>query len=67
MTLSDFADRRIAISRERCDRAGSYSAAKMLSLRGDVRLTDLLVEITADCPRRKTWGLLDQCAARYLF
>ena len=67
MTLSDFAGRRFAVECQRCARAGSYDADRMRAERGDVRLTDLLADLTANCPRPRALRLHDRCAARFAF
>ena len=66
MTVSDFAGRRIAVECPRCSRSGSYAAARLMAERGDMRLTDLLEDLTRDCPRKAALGLHDRCAARFV-
>ena len=51
MTLSDLAAPRLEVACEKCGRKGSYSVAKLYAERGDLKLTDFLAELTADCRR----------------
>lgn len=67
MTLSDLAAGRLTVACARCPRRGSYSVARILAARGDLRLTDFLHGLTADCPRTKAIGLRDRCGARFEF
>jgi hypothetical protein len=34
-------------------------ADRLLAKRGDLRLTDFLAEVAADCPKRRAGGFLD--------
>ncbi len=67
LLLSDLAADRLGVACERCGRRGSYSVARLMRERGDVRLTDFLDELTAGCPRQKAFGLHDRCGARFEF
>ena len=54
---------RVACSK--CDRAGRYRLDRLIKDRGrEVRITDWLDEITADCPKKSAHNWNDQCAAR---
>jgi hypothetical protein len=64
-TLSDLAGGRLNVVCDRCGRRGSYSVARLMRERGDLRLTDFLSEVAADCPRRGSLGLYDRCGARF--
>ena len=69
-TLWDVAVKRlgvIEIECSRCNRKGRYALARLISERGaDGRLTDLLDEISADCPHRQATAIHDRCAARFV-
>jgi hypothetical protein len=65
VTLSDLASPRLEVVCEKCDRHGSYSVARLWRERGDMRLTDFLGELTADCPRKRSIGWHDRWPARF--
>ena len=44
-----------------------YSVQRLLAKRGDLKLTDFLADVTADCPKRKSGGFRDVCKARFGF
>ena len=49
----------------KCGRFGRYPFQHLIEKRGrDVRILDWLDELTADCPRKGSAGLSDQCGAR---
>ncbi len=52
------------VSCEKCGRRGRYNVARMVERLGpDAKLTDWLAGITADCPKRRSVDMSDQCAA----
>lgn len=66
-TLSDLETERLGITCAKCGRRGSYAVAKLISRHGDIRLTDLINLLTADCPRKVALSLHDRCDARFEF
>lgn len=49
----------------KCGRAGRYRLSHLLGERGpDAKVVDWLAEITADCPKKLTHNMNDQCGAR---
>jgi hypothetical protein len=49
----------------KCGRHGRYSVARLVERLGpDAKLTDWLAGITADCQRRQSIDMSDQCAVR---
>jgi hypothetical protein len=56
----------LVVSCEECGRHGRYNVARLVERIGaDAKLTDYLTEvITADCLRRKSIDMSDQCGAR---
>lgn len=49
----------------KCGRAGAYSVARLVRERGkDAAISDWVVEISSDCPRRRANQLYDLCGAR---
>jgi hypothetical protein len=67
LTLSDLARDRLGVTCTRCGRSGIYSVRRLLAERGDIRLTDFLEALTADCPRRRAVRLHEGCWARLEF
>ena len=65
-TLSDLRSPALRIACARCGRSGRYSIARLWRERGDLKLTDFLAELTADC-RRKGPAIYDRCDARFEF
>jgi hypothetical protein len=65
MTLSDLATTTLTIACAPCVRRGVYSVAKLRAKHGDARLTDLRVFLSADCPKRASARIQDQCRAIY--
>jgi hypothetical protein len=66
LILSDLATARLEVARPKCARRGSYVVAALIKRLGpDGRLTDLLTELTWDCPRRGAQAMRDQCAAQF--
>jgi hypothetical protein len=50
--LSDFEpDFRIEVICSKCGRTGSYRVASVMARKGDVRLTDFVNDVSADCPK----------------
>jgi hypothetical protein len=70
LVLSDLPARgldRLRVLCGTCGRAGLYRLETALQRWGeDQKLTDLLTDLTADCPRGKRVAIMDQCGARYL-
>jgi hypothetical protein len=65
--LPDDATRAVLrIACARWGRSGRYSVARWRE-RGDLKLTDFLAELTADCERRKGPAIYDWCDARFEF
>ncbi len=49
----------------KCGRKGRYSIRQLTKEYGrDTKLTDGLSRITADCPKRRSLDMADQCGAR---
>ena len=48
-------------------RSGRYSVDRLWRERGDLKLTDFLAELTADCERRKGPAIYDRRDARFEF
>jgi hypothetical protein len=49
----------------KCGRFGRYPLRRLIEKRGrDVRILDWLNELTADCPRKRSASISDQCHAR---
>jgi hypothetical protein len=49
----------------RCGRAARYPLHRLIDRRGrDLRILDCLDELTADCPRKQSASISDQCHAR---
>lgn len=68
VTLSDLRERglaRLDVACTRCDRRGSYTMDTALERWGDAKLTDLLVDLTVDCPHGKGASAYDRCGAYY--
>jgi hypothetical protein len=68
VTLSDMQARgldRLRVSCRLCSRVGSYRMDAGLERWGDVKLTDLLAELRADCPRGKGPDPYQRCGAFY--
>jgi hypothetical protein len=55
----------LVVSCDKCGRKGRYSVARLIERSGaDAKLTDWLARMTADCPKRHSVDMSDQCAAR---
>jgi hypothetical protein len=67
IVLSDLKDDGLAVRCAACGRSGRYSVKRLLAQRGDLKLTDFLGQITADCPKRQAGGFRDTCKARFEF
>lgn len=66
LILSDLTTDRLEVACPKCARRGSYVVAALITRLGpDYRLTDLLGELTEDCPKRGPQAMLDQCGARF--
>jgi len=66
-TLSDLRSQVLRIACDRCGRSGRYNVDRLWRERGDLKLTDFLAELTADCERRKGPAVYDRCEARFEF
>jgi len=64
-TLSDLRQARLHVTCDRCRRRGDYSVARLKRERGDLRLVDILAELTADCPHRAALDLHQRCQAHF--
>lgn len=62
--LSGWAAIEIRIKCVRCGRRRVYITEELLAS-GDRRMTDLLTEVTKDCPRRGALSIYEQCAATF--
>jgi hypothetical protein len=50
---------------DKCGRGGVYQMQRLILQRGrDAKVIDWLAEITADCPKKLTHNMNDQCGAR---
>ena len=55
----------LRITCDNCGRSGQYRVDRLIMRYGvDAKLFDWSDEITADCPRRHSGNLYDQCGAR---
>jgi len=55
----------LAVECDKCGRFGRYHLERLIERYGiDAKLFDWSDEITADCPRRHSKNLHDQCGAR---
>ena len=55
----------LRITCHKCGRSGQYRVDRLIMRYGiDAKLFDWSDEITADCPRRHSGNLYDQCGAR---
>ena len=53
------------IESAKCGRRGRYRLSRLIARHGiDAKLFDWSDEITADCPRKHSGNLYDQCGAR---
>lgn len=67
LILSDLTTERLEVACPKCARRGSYLVAALIMRLGpEHRLTDLLGELTWDCPKRGPQAMLDQCRANFL-
>lgn len=68
-TLWDLAlkgEDRLHIRCTKSERVGRYRVALLIETFGKSRrLPDLLVELSADCPRRQSLSTFDRCGAAY--
>ena len=67
-TLSDFqiaGHASVEIACSVCERRGVYNLARLLAVRVDLRMTDYLTEVTANCPRRQGVSIYSRCEAFY--
>ena len=64
-TLSDLIAPRLNEACSKCDRRGSYDVARLSRERGDLKLTEFLDELTANCPRAAAFSLYDRCGAMF--
>jgi hypothetical protein len=55
----------LRVTCNKCERAGRYRLDRLIKECGrEVKITDWLDEITADCPKKSAHNWNDQCAAR---
>jgi len=55
----------LRVACDKCGRDGCYGLNRLIERRGrDAKLIDWLDEITADCPKKSSHNMNDQCAAR---
>jgi hypothetical protein len=59
------ANRRVIVVCPKCMRRGSYWGQRLLDKHGDVRMTDLLAIIAADCLKLQERNKSDWCGVRY--
>lgn len=64
LTLSDVAGERLTIVCPPCARRGSYRIRRLFTERGDAKLTDIMHDAAADCPRRQELGV-NRCQAHF--
>jgi hypothetical protein len=65
VTFADLIDRleMLRVTCIKCGREGRYMVRRLAAKRGaNARLTDFLAEVTADCPRRRSIDMADQCS-----
>jgi hypothetical protein len=56
--------RTLVVVCDKCGRRGSCNVARLVERLGpDAKLTDWLAGITADCPKRRSLDMSDQCGA----
>jgi hypothetical protein len=49
----------------KCNRSGRYAVRRLIEQRGrGLRILDWLDELTANCPRKRSASISDQCHAR---
>ena len=64
-TLTELPRALVEIACDKCVWKGRYSKARLMAKHGrDIRLPDLLLEISKDCPKVDELGN-DMCGARY--
>lgn len=64
--LLDRGQRSLVIACAKCRRSGAQSVQRLIETRGaDLKLTDYLVELSADCPLRQAGSFRDQCGAHF--
>jgi hypothetical protein len=66
LILSDIANKLEVLRVEcpRCARAGRYAVARLMRERGpDAGLHEFMIELTADCPQRRSVDIYIQCGA----
>src|SRR5262249_55367203 len=55
----------VYVACSKCGRSGRYRLRRLIDARGrDARVIDWMDEITADCPKKMTNSMNDQCGAR---
>jgi len=66
MKACDYPFPSVRITCAKCGRQGYYSRDRFVALVGaDTELPDALVRISADCPKRQSVTLYEQCTALY--
>jgi hypothetical protein len=61
---SDLREQTLSIVCEPCGRRGTYSVERLMELRGDAKLTDLL-QTLANCPKARSASVHDRCKAMF--
>jgi hypothetical protein len=60
LILSDVRTPTLGLVCEACGRRGRYNVARLVTERGDAKLTDLLAKL-ADCPKARSFSIHDRC------
>ena len=56
----------LRVTCNKCERAGRYRLDRLIKECGrEVKITDWLDEITADCPKKQAHNMNDACGARF--
>src|SRR5580704_11390438 len=56
----------LVVGCDKCGRRGRYNVTRLVERYGpDANLADWLTKITADCPKRHSVDMSDQCSAHY--
>ena len=66
ITFGDLIDKleSLRVTCIKCGRESRYMVRRLAAIRGlNARVTDFLAEVTADCPKRRSADMSDQCAA----
>jgi hypothetical protein len=63
-TLSDVREPTVKIVCQPCGRRGRYNVQKLKAKHGDVKILNLLADLT-NCPKAQSANIYDRCKARY--